>query len=113
MADNRLSDAAAVANHLKALPSRTDSQLELQGWVLYLSGDYRGAEETLKKASYPDALVKAYRVGMALYMQGTPRYGEARALLSVGKNAKGHASLLGNARGEAEQALAAIAAAGH
>ncbi len=113
VADNRLSDATTVAAHLKGLATKTDAQDELQGWVLYLSGDYRGAEEALKKATFTDPMIKAYRVGMALFMQGQPRYVEARALLTTGQNVSGRKSLLGSAKGEAEQALAAINAASH
>jgi tetratricopeptide (TPR) repeat protein len=113
VADNRLTDATTVAARLKSLPTKTGDQDELQGWVLYLSGDYRGAEEVLKKATFRDAMLKAYRVGMALFMQGQPRYVEARALLSAGKYVTGRKSLLGSARSDADQALQAINSAGH
>lgn len=113
VADNRLSDATAIATKLKGLANRSDAQLELQGWILYLSGDYRGAEETLRKATFSDPKLRAYRIGMAIFMQGQPRYVEARALLNVGKDVAGRKSLLGSAHSEAEQALQTIAAAGH
>jgi len=108
VADNRLNDAAAIATKLKDLPAHSDAQDEFQGWVLYLNGDYRGAEDLLKRAPIDDRLVKAYRIGMALYMQGPPRYSQARAMLNIGQGVTGRKSLLGNAKADAEQALQTI-----
>ena len=108
VADNRLNDAAAIATKLKDLPAHSDAQDEFQGWVLYLNGDYRGAEDLLKRAPIDDRLVKAYRIGMALYMQGPPRYSQARAMLNIGQEVTGRKSLLGNAKADAEQALQTI-----
>lgn len=104
----KAAETLAAAQRAVALNAQDAGAQELLGWGQYLGGDFAAAEKTLTAINGLSKELRGYRLGMAIYKQGSERFAEAQKLLDVGSALRNKRRTLRNSSKEISTALRAI-----
>ncbi len=109
---NKANETRAIADKLRTGGMAVGESKEFIGWSYYVAGDYPTAEgilRTLDPKQVEDA-TRSYRLGMAIFRQGSSRYPDAKPLLETASHQvlNGAPALFINARNEISDALQAM-----
>jgi len=98
-----------LAQQALALQPEHQPAIELLGWSYYLAGNYAKAAEELAKLPVNEPLY-AYRLGMALFQQGSAQYAQAKPLLEKGEEFRHRSDLYDEVHSDIRTAQRAIRA---